>query len=90
MLYMLLHHPVIRKYVQEKPISLRNALVLYLCNSVQRSISIYSSGQNKVNVPFPFHFRATVLAFKRNAFYGTIDTCVPNNYFTHAIAVSTM
>ena len=28
---------------------------------------MYSSGQNKVNVPFAFCFRATVLVFKRNA-----------------------
>ena len=34
----------------------------------QRKIPVsYSSGQNKVNVPFAFRFRATVLAFKRNA-----------------------
>ena len=34
----------------------------YMCSSWK-----YSSGQNKVNVPFAFRFRATVLAFKRNA-----------------------
>ena len=36
------------------------------CVAITLSLS-YSSGQNKVNVPFAFRFRATVLAFKRNA-----------------------
>ena len=44
---------------------------------------MYSSGQNIVNVPFPYRFRATVRAFPFNVFFLRFHTVSAFSRTTH-------